>query len=323
MDAVKNVQRTKEDYDMKKLVIALGGNALGNTPYEQLRLVTETAKPIVDLIEAGNQVVIAHGNGPQVGMINLAMSTAANAKAIKSDMPFPECGAMSQGYIGYHLQNSIQNELKARGIKKNVATVVTQVLVDENDPAFQHPTKPIGAFYSKEEADRIAAEKGYTMIEDAGRGYRQVVPSPKPVDVVEKDMVNTLIDAGHVVITVGGGGIPVIEKDGKLLGVPAVIDKDFASAKLAELVHADALVILTAVDRVAINWGKPDQKSLERMTCAEAEQYCREGHFAPGSMLPKVQAAMSFAKTGGEAIIASLENAAAALRGESGTKVVK
>ena len=308
---------------MKKLVIALGGNALGNTPYEQLRLVTETAKPIVDLIEAGNQVVIAHGNGPQVGMINLAMSTAAAAKAIKSDMPFPECGAMSQGYIGYHLQNSIRNELAARGVKKSVATVVTQVLVDENDPAFSHPTKPIGAFYSKEEADRIAAEKGYTMIEDAGRGYRQVVPSPKPVDVVEKDMVNTLIDAGHVVITVGGGGIPVIEKDGKLLGVPAVIDKDFASAKLAELVHADALVILTAVDRVAINWGKPDQKSLERMTCAEAEQYCKEGHFAPGSMLPKVQAAMSFAKTGGEAIIASLENAAAALRGESGTKVVK
>lgn len=308
---------------MKKLVIALGGNALGNTPYEQLKLVQETAKPIVDLIEAGNQVIIAHGNGPQVGMINLAMSTAANAKAIKSDMPFPECGAMSQGYIGYHLQNSIQNELKARGLKKSVATVVTQVLVDETDPAFQHPSKPIGAFYSKEEADRIAAEKGYTMVEDAGRGYRQVVPSPKPVDVVEKDMVNTLIDAGHVVITVGGGGIPVIEKDGKLVGVPAVIDKDFASAKLAELVKADALVILTAVDRVSINWGKPNQKSLESMTCEQAEQYCKEGHFAPGSMLPKVQAAMSFARTGGEAIIASLENAAAALRGESGTKIVR
>ncbi|MBR2644831.1 MAG: carbamate kinase [Clostridia bacterium] len=308
---------------MKKLVIALGGNALGNTPYEQLKLVQETAKPIVDLIEAGNQVVIAHGNGPQVGMINLAMSTAANARAIKSDMPFPECGAMSQGYIGYHLQNSIQNELKARGIAKSVATVVTQVLVDESDPAFQHPSKPIGAFYSKEEADRIAAEKGYTMVEDAGRGYRQVVPSPKPVDVVEKDMVNTLIDAGHVVITVGGGGIPVIEKDGKLLGVPAVIDKDFASAKLAELVKADALVILTAVDRVSINWGKPNQESLESMTCEQAEQYCKEGHFAPGSMLPKVQAAMSFARTGGEAIIASLENAAAALRGESGTKIVR
>ena len=308
---------------MKKLVIALGGNALGNTPYEQLHLVQETAKPIVDLIEAGNQVVIAHGNGPQVGMINLAMSTAANAKAIKSDMPFPECGAMIQGYIGYHLQNSIQNELKARGIQKSVATVVTQVVVDENDPAFQHPSKPIGAFYSKEEAERIAAEKGYTMVEDAGRGYRQVVPSPKPVDVVEKDMVYTLIDAGHVVITVGGGGIPVIEKDGKYLGVPAVIDKDFASAKLAELVDADALVILTAVDRVSINWGKPNQTALETMTCAEAEQYCKEGHFAPGSMLPKVQAAMRFASTGKEAIIASLENAAAALRGESGTKVVK
>ena len=308
---------------MKKLVIALGGNALGNTPYEQLKLVQETAKPIVDLIEAGNQVVIAHGNGPQVGMINLAMSTAANAKAIKSDMPFPECGAMSQGYIGYHLQNSIQNELKARGLKKAVATVVTQVLVDEADPAFQHPSKPIGAFYSKEEAEKIAAEKGYTMVEDAGRGYRQVVPSPKPVDVVEKDMVNTLIDAGHVVITVGGGGIPVIEKEGKLLGVPAVIDKDFASAKLAELVHADALVILTAVDRVSINWGKPNQTALESMTCEEAERYCKEGHFAPGSMLPKVQAAMSFARTGGEAIIASLENAAAALRGESGTKIVR
>ena len=308
---------------MKKLVIALGGNALGNTPYEQLKLVQQTAKPIVDLIEAGNQVVIAHGNGPQVGMINLAMSTAANAKAIKSDMPFPECGAMSQGYIGYHLQNSIQNELRARGLKKSVATVVTQVLVDEADPAFSHPSKPIGAFYSKEEAEKIAAEKGYSMVEDAGRGYRQVVPSPKPVDVVEKEMVNTLIDAGHVVITVGGGGIPVIEKDGKLVGVPAVIDKDFASAKLAELVKADALVILTAVDRVAINWGKPDQKSLETMTCEEAERYCKEGHFAPGSMLPKVQAAMSFARTGGEAIIASLENAAAALRGESGTKIVR
>ena len=308
---------------MKKLVIALGGNALGNTPYEQLALVTGTAKPIADLIEAGNQVVIAHGNGPQVGMINLAMSTAANAKAIKSDMPFPECGAMSQGYIGYHLQNSIQNELHARGIEKSVATVVTQVLVDESDPAFQHPSKPIGAFYSKEEAERIAAEKGYTMVEDAGRGYRQVVPSPKPVDVIEKDMVNTLIDAGHVVITVGGGGIPVIEKDGRLVGVPAVIDKDFASAKLAELVKADALVILTAVDRVSINWGKPNQTALETMTCAEAEQYCKEGHFAPGSMLPKVQAAMSFARTGGEAIIASLENAAAALRGESGTKIVR
>ena len=307
----------------KRIVIALGGNALGNTPAEQLELVTKTAKPIVDLIEAGNEVVIAHGNGPQVGMINLGMSTAAEAKAIKSDMPFPECGAMSQGYIGYHLQNAIGNELAERGLKKDVATIVTQVLVDEADPAFQNPTKPIGAFYDKETADRIAAEKGYTMVEDAGRGYRQVVPSPKPVDVIEKNMVNSLIDNGYVVITVGGGGIPVIRKDGKLYGTPAVIDKDFASAKLAELIKADNLVILTAVDRVAINWGKPNQESLSEMSIAEAEKYCEEGHFAPGSMLPKVKAAISFAQTGGDAIIASLENAGAAIKGESGTKVYK
>lgn len=192
----------------KRIVIALGGNALGNTPYEQLALVTETAKPIVDLIAQGNEVIIAHGNGPQVGMINLGMATAAEAKAIKSDMPFPECGAMSQGYIGYHLQNAIGNELASRGMAKDVATVVTQVLVDEADPAFQHPTKPVGAFYDKETADRIAAEKGYTMVEDAGRGYRQVVPSPKPIDVIEKNTVKALVDNGTVVITVGGGGIP-------------------------------------------------------------------------------------------------------------------
>ena len=308
---------------MKKIVIALGGNALGNTPAEQLELVRQTAKPIVDLIEAGNQVIIAHGNGPQVGMINLGMSTAAEAGAIKSDMPFPECGAMSQGYIGYHLQNSIANELAARGIRKTVGTLVTQVLVDEKDPAFQKPSKPVGAFYDKATADKIAAERGYTMVEDAGRGWRQVVPSPKPVDVVEKDMVNALVDAGFVVITVGGGGIPVVKKDGRLVGTPAVIDKDFASAKLAELIGADMLVILTAVDRVAINWGKPDQKELAEMTVAEAERYCGEGHFAPGSMLPKVQAAMSFAKAGGTAVIASLANSAAALRGESGTRIVK
>ena len=308
---------------MKKIVIALGGNALGSTPAEQLELVRQTAKPIVDLIQEGNQVVIAHGNGPQVGMINLGMSTAAEAGAIKSDMPFPECGAMSQGYIGYHLQNSIGNELAARGLAKDVATVITQVLVDEADPAFQKPTKPIGAFYDKAAAEKIAAEKGYTMVEDAGRGYRQVVPSPKPIDVVEKNMIQSLIDTGHVVIAAGGGGIPVIRKDCRLLGTPAVIDKDFASAKLAELIDADMLVILTAVDRVAINWGKPEQKALGEMSVAEAERYCGEGHFAPGSMLPKVQAAISFAKAGGTATIASLENAAAALRGESGTHITK
>ena len=308
---------------MAKIVIALGGNALGNTPAEQLALVTETARPIVDLIEAGHQVIVAHGNGPQVGMINLGLSTAAAAGAIKADMPFPECGAMSQGYIGYHLQNAINNELTARGLEKPVGTLVTQVLVDEADPAFQKPSKPVGAFYSREQAEKMAAETGCVMVEDAGRGWRRVVASPKPVDVVEKDMINTLVDAGYVVIAAGGGGIPVVRRQGRLVGVPAVVDKDYASARLAQLVGADKLVILTAVDRVAINWGKPGQKDLEMMTIAQAEQYCAEGQFAPGSMLPKVQAAMSFAATGGEAIIASLEKAAAALKGESGTRVVR
>ena len=308
---------------MSKIVIALGGNALGNTAQEQLRLVRETAKSIVDLVEQGNDVVVAHGNGPQVGMINLGMETAAEAGAIKAAMPFPECGAMSQGYIGYHLQNSIQNELNDRKMNKSAVTVVTQVLVDENDGAFKKPTKPIGAFYTKEQADKIIAEKGCTMVEDAGRGYRQVVPSPKPVDVIEKDAVQALMAAGQIVITVGGGGIPVIRKDGKLYGTPAVIDKDFAAAKLAELVKADMLIILTAVDRVAINFGKPDQKQLAHMNLEEAQKYCDEGHFAPGSMLPKVQAAMGFAKSGGKAIIASLENAGKAITGESGTVIEK
>ena len=308
---------------MSKIVIALGGNALGNTPKEQLELVRETAKPIVDLIAAGNQVVIAHGNGPQVGMINLGMSTAAEAKAIKSDMPFPECGAMSQGYIGYHLQNAIGNELKKRNMNKEVATVVTQVLVDENDKAFQHPTKPVGAFYDKETADRIAKEKGYTMVEDAGRGYRQVVPSPKPIDVIEKKAVESLIAAGTVVITVGGGGIPVIRKDGLLYGTPAVIDKDFASEKLAELIDADMLVILTAVEKVAINFNKPNVEWLSELTPEKAKALADEGHFAPGSMLPKVQAAVQFAesKKGRTALITSLDKAQDALDGKTGTRI--
>ena len=307
----------------KRIVIALGGNALGNTPYEQLALVTETAKPIVDLIAQGNEVIIAHGNGPQVGMINLGMATAAEAKAIKSDMPFPECGAMSQGYIGYHLQNAIGNELAERGMAKDVATVVTQVLVEESDPAFRHPTKPVGAFYDKETADRIAAEKGYTMVEDAGRGYRQVVPSPKPVDVIEKNTVKALVDSGAVVITVGGGGIPVVRRDGRLVGVPAVIDKDFASAKLAELLDADLLVILTAVEKVAVNFGKPDQKGLDALTPAEAREYIAQGQFAPGSMLPKVEAAVKFAesKPGRTALITLLEKARDGIEGRTGTRI--
>ena len=307
----------------QRIVIALGGNALGNTPKEQLTLVTETAKPIVDLIEQGNEVIIAHGNGPQVGAINLGMSTAAESGAIKSDMPFPECGAMSQGYIGFHLQNAIGNELARRGIVKDVATVVTQVLVDEADPAFQHPTKPVGAFYDKETAERIAREKGYTMVEDAGRGYRQVVPSPKPIDVIEKHTIRALIQDGCVVITVGGGGIPVVRRNGRLCGTPAVIDRDFASAKLAELVDADMLIILTAVEKVAINFGKPDQKGLDTLTPDEARKYIAEKQFAPGSMLPKVQAAMQFAesKPGRVALITLLEKARDGIEGKTGTRI--
>ncbi len=307
----------------KKIVIALGGNALGDTAIEQLKLVEETAKPIVDLIEDGNQVVIAHGNGPQVGMINLGMNYAHEQGAVKGEMPFPECGAMSQGYIGYHLQNAIGNELKKRGIKKDIACVITQVIVDEKDPAFSKPTKPVGAFYDKETADKMVKERGWTVVEDAGRGYRRVVASPKPIDVAEKNIVNNLIDNGYIVITVGGGGIPVIDKDNKLVGVPAVIDKDFASAKLAEIVKADSLFILTAVERVCINYGKPNEKQLEKMTIEECEKYIGENQFAPGSMLPKVIACMGFAKTGGEAIIADLKNAKLALKGESGTKIVR
>ena len=207
----------------KKIVIALGGNALGDTAIEQLKLVEETAKSIVDLIEDGNQVVIAHGNGPQVGMINLGMNYAYEQEVIKGEMPFPECGAMSQGYIGYHLQNAIGNEMKKRGIKKDVACIVTQVVVDENDSAFSNPTKPVGAFYDKETAEKMGSEKGWTFVEDAGRGYRRVVASPKPISVAEINVVNNLVDNGYVVITVGGGGIPVINKDGILVGVPAGI----------------------------------------------------------------------------------------------------
>ena len=306
----------------KRIVIALGGNALGSTAAEQLALVSKTAKAIVDLIAEGNEVVIAHGNGPQVGMINLGLSTAAEAGAIKADMPFPECGAMSEGYIGYHLQQAIGNELTARGIRKPVATIVTQTVVSQDDPAFQNPTKPVGAFYDKETADRIAAEKGYTMVEDAGRGYRQVVPSPKPFDIVEAESIKALFNAGHVVIAVGGG-IPVVRKDGRLCGTPAVIDKDFGSELLAELLDADVLVILTAVEQVAINFNKPDQKGLDDLTPAQAKVYMDENQFAKGSMLPKVQAAVKFAesKAGRTALITLLEKANEGIEGKTGTRV--
>ena len=307
----------------KRIVIALGGNALGKNLEEQMQAVKTTASAIADLIEDGHEVVIAHGNGPQVGMIQNAFAAYHKQQAKSDIMPLSMCVAMSQGYIGYHLQNAIGNELTARGLRKDVATVVTQVLVDENDPAFQHPTKPIGSFYDKVAADRIMAQRGCTMVEDAGRGWRQVVPSPKPVDVIEKNTVRALVDSGTVVITVGGGGIPVVRRNGRLVGTPAVIDKDFASAKLAELLNADMLIILTAVEKVAINFGKHDQQWLSDLTPELARQYIAEGQFAPGSMLPKVQAALSFAESapGRVALITLLEKAKDGIEGKTGTRV--
>lgn len=308
-----------------KIVVALGGNALGNTPEEQIQAVRHTAKPIVDLIADGHEVIIAHGNGPQVGMINLAMDVASKSSAATPEMPFPECGAMSQGYIGYHLQNAIREELLERNMQIPVATVVTQVIVDKNDSAFENPTKPVGAFYSKEEAEKLMTEKGFIMKEDAGRGYRRVVASPLPIDVAEKETIKTLVDNNQVVIAVGGGGIPVYAEGNKLIGIPAVIDKDFASAKLAEILDADYLIILTAVEQVAINFGKENEQWLSTLTIKEAEKYIEEGHFAPGSMLPKVKAAISFAesKEGRKALITSLEKASAGIAGQTGTRIVK
>ncbi len=308
---------------MSRIVVALGGNALGNSPLEQLQLVKNTVKPIAQLIAKGHEVLIAHGNGPQVGMINLVFETAEHDKVIKHAMPFPECGAMSQGYIGFHLQNALRSELNAIGYPKEVMTLVTEVEVDPSDPAFDHPSKPIGSFHSEAEAKELELKKGYIMKEDAGRGYRRVVASPKPIGVVGIDVIKCLVNAGHVVITVGGGGIPVAKTEEGYQGVAAVIDKDFASQKLADLVDADYLFILTAVDRVSINFNKSNQLDLDQLTVQEAKSYIAEGHFAKGSMLPKVEAAIQFAesKPGRTAIIASLEKAALALEGKSGTKI--
>ena len=310
----------------ERIVVALGGNALGNTPEEQLELVRHTAKTIVDLSEVGYEVIVGHGNGPQVGMINLAMEFSSTKGGNTPYMPFPECGAMSQGYIGYHLQQAIQRELKARNLQKECASVITQVVVDANDPGFKNPTKPVGSFYSKEEADKIAKEKGFIFVEDSGRGYRRVVPSPIPKRIVELKVVEQLVKNGDIVITVGGGGIPVVETADGLQGVAAVIDKDRSSALLAQDIGADKLIILTAVDRVCINFNKPDQKELPTMTLSEAEKYIGEKQFAPGSMLPKVQSCMEFVKNnthGGQALITSLQKAAQALKGETGTVITK
>lgn len=313
---------------MKKLVIALGGNALQEagkpaTAQAQLEVVEKTSEYIADIVERGYEVIVAHGNGPQVGRIVIQNEVAS---ASTPAMPFDVCGAMSQGMIGYHIQQGLSKVLRHRGINKNVVTVVTQVVVDKDDPKFKAPSKPIGPFYTEEEAKAIAAEKGYTMKEDAGRGWRRVVASPLPVEIVELDAVKTLNDAGFVVVTVGGGGIPVIRNDaGDLEGVAAVIDKDLASEKLARDMDADALVILTAVEKVSINFKKPDQKDLDRMNAAEAKQYIKEGHFAPGSMLPKIEAALNFveSKPGRIAIITSLDKAVDAIEGRAGTTITE
>ncbi len=310
---------------MKRIVIALGGNALGNTSEEQLERVRITAAAVVNIVKAGYEVVVCHGNGPQVGMINLAFEKGHEA-GIVPDMQLPECTAMSQGYIGYHLQQAIDQELVKNHIEDTVViTMLTQVIVDEKDPAFENPTKPIGRYYDEAEAKKLMEETGRKYVEDSGRGYRRVVASPQPVSIYERISLNTLINANHVVIAGGGGGIPVVrDGDGSYHGVAAVVDKDLAAEKLAELVAADVFVILTAVNRVSIHFGKPNQEDLSQITLAQAEQYIEEGHFAAGSMLPKVKAAMKFIeqKKDGISIICSLEKAAEALNGTTGTRIV-
>lgn len=309
----------------KKIVIALGGNALGNNLPEQMVAVKTTAKAIVDLVEDGNEVVVVHGNGPQVGVINNAMGEFASEHK-ENPTPLSVCVAMSQAYIGYDIQNALREEFLNRGGKvPPVVTVVTQVRVDKDDPAFQNPTKPIGRFMTKEEAEAEAQKRGWNIKEDAGRGYRRVVASPKPKEIVELSAIKAMSDAGELVICCGGGGVPVVSEGKHLAGAAAVIDKDFAAALLAESLEADMLIILTAVEKVAIRYGKPDQEWLTDLSVEEAQKYADQGEFAPGSMLPKVQAAIQFAsaKKGNEAMITLLEKAREALQGKTGTKITK
>ena len=286
----------------KKIVLALGGNALGDDLAGQMKAVKITSQAIVDLIAQGHEVIVTHGNGPQVGMINQAFEAAAKTEAHSPMLPMSVCVALSQGYIGYDLQNALREELLSRGINKPVATLVTQVEVDANDPAFLNPTKPIGSFFTEQEAEQLT-KQGYTLKEDAGRGYRRVVASPKPVDIIEKETVKALVDAGQVVITVGGGGIPVIRE--------------------AEMIDADMLIILTAVEKVAINFGKENEQWLDRLSLSDAERFIEEGHFAKGSMLPKVEAAASFARSraGREALITVLSKAKEGIEGKTGTVI--
>ena len=310
---------------MSKIVIALGGNALGNTPEEQMDRLERVAKVIVKLIKEGNKIVLTHGNGPQVGQITLAMEYAHQGSVNTPLMPFAECGSMSQGYIGYQLQQALQDEMERQKVKKDCVTVITQVLVAANDPAFQNPTKPIGAFYSKEQADELTKMKGYTFVSDAGRGFRRVVPSPKPIDIIESRAIKKLVDDDIVVIAVGGGGIPVIKNDKKELleGVDAVIDKDLSSALLGELIDADILLILTAIDKVYLNFNTPEQKALDILTTTDARKYIQNDEFAKGSMLPKIEACIKFVNSSKKlAIITSLDEAAEALSSNVGTKIV-
>ncbi|CEN77517.1 carbamate kinase [Paraclostridium sordellii] len=308
---------------MKSLVIALGGNALGKDPKEQLKLVKNTSKIIVDLVEEGYKVIVSHGNGPQVGIINLAMDFSSNNGGNTPSFPFAECGAMSQGYIGYHLQQSIKEELNKRSIKMDVISLITQVIVDKKDEAFLNPTKPVGMFYSKEEAKKISEEKGYKFIEDSNRGYRRVVPSPKPQEILEADVIKKL-SKECIVIAVGGGGIPVIKEENSYIGVDAVIDKDKSSCKLAIDLGVDTLLILTAVENVYINYNKENQKAINTMDIDLAKEYIKEGYFAKGSMLPKIEACIEFVENNknSKSIITSLEKAKEALNGDTGTRII-
>ncbi|MBN1450163.1 MAG: carbamate kinase [Anaerolineales bacterium] len=313
----------------KLAVVAIGGNSLikdkvHQTVEDQYQAAKETTFHIADMIEQGWDVAIGHGNGPQVGFILRRSEIAAKVEDMH-EVPLDVCGADTQGAIGYALQQTLQNELYQRGIKKKVVTVITQVLVDKEDPAFKNPTKPIGGFMDEAEANRREKEQDWTVVEDAGRGWRRVVASPLPKEIVELETVETLLERGIITITVGGGGIPVIDPgDGNYRGIAAVIDKDFASSLLAQKVKADLFVISTAVEKVALNFGKPDEKWLDKMTLAEAKAYLAEGtHFAKGSMAPKIEAIIWFLENGGkQALITNPENIGRALKGETGTWIV-
>ena len=305
---------------MDKVVIALGGNALGMTPTEQQNLWKKAVKNIVPLIKKGDKVIITHGNGPQVGIINLAFEDSYENKDIPY-MPMAECTAMSQGYIGYHIEKALKKELLSNEIDKNVVTVITEILVSENDKAFLNPTKPIGPFYTKKEADRLAKETGETYIEDSNRGYRKVVASPKPLEIVQIDTINKLVD-DSVVIACGGGGIPIFKNSKK--GANAVIDKDLASSLLAKEINADVFIILTSVDQSMLNFNQENEKPIGRITVEELKEYVKEGHFAKGSMLPKINACISFVEeTGNKAIITSLNNLNNGIRGRKATIITK